>query len=393
MPEKPENEAWIVEQLSGLRFVIEDLKLQRAIDKGKELIADSRYKSLSKDSRCKVKQHLLYCYEIADLDDEFEALESEMRDEGFIKEHDTLRRFTRTFMKRQFQETIEAAQQCIDTWDGAGRDSLLSFAKVFLLLARAYTENLSVEETIDKILDENENFIYPTDEVEDEALVYQLIGYVYGEHYHDYVNSVRFLNRSYRVGYDSMVLETLGAAYYNLGIYDATDADGRIPDLRRIDQKALYKARECYLMIIAKADDLFWSGTMRRMGLCVYNTFVFQQDNYRILTIYQDIKKYLPNLTNDEWRDIEMKFARVSAQKGKIDTKEFPHITTKDSILIEAIAKTSKCTNLIEDVTANVPAAQISNLSQFAKEVRETIRYLENAVRRIDKKERVPMYV
>ena len=132
-----------------------------------------------------------------------------MRDEELVKEHDTLRRFTRTFMKRQFQETVEAAQQCIDTWDGSGQDSLLSFAKAFLLLAKAYTENLPVKETIDKLLDENENFIFPTDEIEDEALVYQMIGYVYGEHYHDYVNSVRFLNRSYRVGYDSIVLERL----------------------------------------------------------------------------------------------------------------------------------------------------------------------------------------
>ena len=61
---------------------------------------------------------------------------------------------------------------------------------------------------------------------------------------------------------------------------------------------------------MGKADELFWSGTMRRIGLCVYNTFVFLQDNYRIFTIYQDIKKYLTQLTDDEWRDIEMKYAK-----------------------------------------------------------------------------------
>lgn len=391
--EKSENEKWIEEQLSGLRCIIEDLKLQKAIDQAKELIADARYVNVSQDSRRKVKQYLLYCYEIADMDDEFEALEADMRESGLIKEHDTLRQFTRSFMKRQFQETVEAAQHCIDNWDRSERDSLLSFAKAFLLLAKAYTDNLPVEETIGKLLDEHEDFIFPTDEIEDEALVYQMIGYVYGEHYHDHVNSVRFLNRSYRVGYDSMVLETLGAAYYNLGVYDATDENGKIPDWRKIDQKALYKARECYLIIKSKADDLFWEGTMHRMGLCVYNTFVFLQDNYRILTIYQDVKKYLPKLTDDEWRDVELKYARVSAQKGEIDTKEFPHITTKDGILLEAIAKASKCANLIEDVTANVPVDQISGLSPFAREIRKTLHDLENAVRRIDRADRVPMYV
>lgn len=395
---KNENEVWIGEQLTGLRLIIEDLKLQKAIDKGKELATDPRYASLSKDFQRKVKQYLLYCYEIADMDDEFERLESEMCDSGLIKEHDTLREFTRTFMKRQFQETVNAAKHCIDTWedsdrDGLERDSLLSFAKAFLYLAKAYTEDLPVEETIGKLLDEHENFIFPTDEIEDEALVYQMIGYVYGERYHDHINSVRFLNRSYRVGYDGMVLESLGAAYYNLGVYDATDENGKIPDWRKIDQKALYKARECYLIIKSKADDLFWEGTMHRMGLCVYNTFVFLQDNYRILTIYNDVKKYMPKLTDDEWRDVEMKYARVSAQKGEIDIKEFPHITTKDCILLEAIAKASKCANLIEDVNANVPADQISGLLPFAKEIKDTIRYLEDAVRRIDRADRVPMYV
>jgi len=76
-----------------------------------------------------------------------------------------------------------------------------------------------------------------------------------------------------------------------------------------------------------------------------------------------------------------------------VNTEEFPHITTKDKILLDAIARASKCGNLIEDVTANVPADQIKNIPQFAKEIRETTRELESAVRRIDRNERVPMYV
>ncbi len=388
-----ENENWIKEQLLALRVIIEDLKLQKAIDKGRELVSDPRYETLSKDSQRKVKQYLLYCYEIADLDGEFEALELDMRERGLIKGHDTLRQFTRSFMKRHFHETVDVAQHCIDTWNGSSRESLLSFAKVFLLLAKAYTEELPVEQTIGKLLDDHERFNLPTDEIEDEGLVYQMIGYVYGEKYHDYVNSVRFLNRSYQIGFESIVLESLGAAYYNLAIYDATDEDGKIPDARKIDFKSLYKARECYLIIKGKADELFWSGTMRRMGLCVYNTFVFLNDNYRILTIYEDIKKYLPNLNDEEWRDVEMKCARISAQKGEINTAEYKHITSRDEILLNAIARASNCLNLIEDVSANVPQDQIRNMPQFARGIRETTRYLENEVRIIDRRDRVPIYV
>lgn len=129
------------------------------------------------------------------------------------------------------------------------------------------------------------------------------------------------------------------------------------------------------------------------MGLCVYNTFFFLQDNYRVLTIYQDIKKYLPALKDDEWRDIEMEYAWISAQKGEIDTSEFVHLATKDRVLLDAQAKASRCANRIEDATANVPRDQLKNLQGLAKEMRETIHCLENAVRRIDRFECVPMYV
>lgn len=390
---KSEEEKWIDEQLSGLRCIIEDLKLQKAIDKGNELIQDSRYSNLSKESRRKIKQCLLYCYEIADMDNEFEQLETQMRAEGLIKGHDVLRELTRTFMRKQFHETIDAAQHYIDESDEPKNQNLLSFAKAFRLLAMAYTEDLAVEDTIGKLLDENERFIYPTDEIEDEALVYQMIGYVYGEHYHDYVNSVRFINRSYRVGYDSIVLESLGAAYYGLAMHDAIEADGRVSDTSRIDKKSLYKARECYLIIKSKADDLFWAGTMRRVGLCIYNTFVFLQDNYRILTVYPDVKKYLPQLNNNECRDIEMKYAMISAQKGEINVKEFTHITAKDEIVLKSIARASKCSNLIEDATANIPADQIGNVQQLARQIRDTTRYLERYVRLIDRKERIQIYV
>ena len=193
--------------------------------------------------------------------------------------------------------------------------------------------------------------------------------------------------------YDSIVLESLGAAYYGLAMHDAIEADGRVSDTSRIDKKSLYKARECYLIVKSKADDLFWAGTMRRVGLCIYNTFVFLQDNYRILTVYPDVKKYLPQLNNNECRDIEMKYAMISAQKGEINVKEFTHITAKDEIVLKSIARASKCSNLIEDATANIPADQIGNVQQLARQIRDTTRYLERYVRLIDRKERIQIYV
>ena len=389
------DEEWIKEQLTALHAIIEDLKLQKAIDKGKEIISNPKYLSVSKDSQKKAKQYLLYCYEIADLDDEFEALEADMRDSGLIKAHDNLRQLTRSFMKRNFQETIEAAQAYIQDFDGSGSVSMLSIAKAFLALARAYTLDLPVDQTIGQLIDEQENFILPTDEIEDTALIYQMIGYVYGEKYHDHVNSVRFLNRSYRIGFDSIVLESLGAAYYNLGVYEATDENGKIPDVRKIDRKSLYKARECFLFVIGKADELFWKGSMLRVGMCVYNTMVFLQDNYRILSLYPNVLEYvIPNKEVDEddfWRDVEMKQARIIAQSGTIKTSDYPHIRRIDRILLESMAETAKCENILEHAAVEPPPKEIKwRIEEYLKGV---IQDTESVVRQIDKPLRLALYI
>ena len=49
--------------------------------------------------------------------------------------------------------------------------------------------------------------------------------------------------------------------------------------------------------------------------------------------------------------------------------------------------------SLIEDVTANVPTKQIRGLLEIANEITDTLNFLEIAVEKIEKSERVPVYV
>ena len=388
-----ECEQWINDQISACRCYIDGLQLQKAIDIAKDAIEDSRISACNKDSQKRLMQYLLYCYEIGDLDEAFDLLEEDMRNRGLLEKYDVLRHMSRSFMKRNYRETILVAEEYLS--QKQEKKTLVVCAKVFLLLARAYEENLSVEESIGKLLDEHENFVFDTEHEDEVAFIYQLIGYVYGEKYHDYVKAVRFLNRSYRIGSDNVILESLGAAYYFLGIFDATGEDD-IVDCRKVDRNDLYKARECFLLIIQKADTLFWAGTMRRVGLCVYNTFVFLNDNYRILTIYPDVKKYiiLPEEKDIDkfWRDIEMKYARVAAMSGNINTLDYPHIFSSDKFLLETIAKTSQCTELIERATVDLKFRRIRN-RELEKKIKDVIKETENNVRRIDNKDRLPIYV
>lgn len=389
-----DKEKWINDQISACRCYIDGLQLQKAIDTVNDAIKDSRFSFCNKDSQKRLMKYLLYCYEIGDLDVEFDLLEKDMRDRELLEKYDVLRHMSRSFMKRKYDETIDVAEKYLT--ENHENKALFACANAFLFLAKAYEEQLPVEETIGKLLDEHENFLLDTETEDETAFIYQLIGFVYGERYHDYVNAVRFLNRSYRVGFNAIVLESLGAAYYFLGISGATGED-KMVDLKKVDRKALYKARECFLIIIQKADALFWEGTMRRVGLCIYNTFVFLNDNYRILTIYPDVKKYITPPEGEEpdkfWRDIEMKYARIVAQSGNVNTMDYPYIHLSDKFLLETISRTSQCMEMLEKATADLRPIHIRKNVELKKSIKAIINETENNVRKIDRKDRLPVYV
>ena len=388
--QNPFDDQWLADQFTACRLLIDELQLQKAIDVAKAAIADNRFENCNKDVQKRLMQLLLYCYEIGDLDSEFETLEQEMRDRDLLKKHDVLRHLTRSFMKKEYSETIVVADDCIR--DINSGKVLLVYAEVFRLLAKAYVEDLPVEKTIGILLDEHENFIYERDGFEDSPLIYQMIGYVYGDKYRDYVNAVRFANRSYQIGFDRIVLETVGAAYYYLGIMDATREDGSV-DFIKLDNKSLYKARDYFLTIIKKADALYWAGTVRRVGLCIYNTFVFLQDNYRILTIYPDIKKFI-NISEDGnfWRDIEMKQARVLAHAGKINFTEYQYITETDKLFLETLVKTGQCASCLEQAMVQFSLTQYRPI-EMENYLQKTIVETENVIGQLDQKDRLPVYI
>lgn len=400
-------EKWLKEQMAAIRCSIEDLKLQTAIDDSRAIIEDERFSSCKKDSQKRLMQYLLYCYEIGDLDSEFDALEQEMRERGLLKKYDALRHLSRSFMKKQYRKTISVAEECLADPENGLKRSLVAFAKTFRVLAKAYEEKLTVEYSIGTLLNEYEECIYEVESPEDASLIYQMIGYVYMDRYRNHVNAVRFLNRSYGMGFDTVILESLGAAYYFLGIADATREDETV-DYQRIDRKSLYKARECFLIVMGKADSLFWAGSVRRLGVIIYNTFVFLNDNYRVLTIYPDLKKYVtepifknisgegtaPQIQSafDFWRDIEMKYARVVAQSGVINVQDYDHLKRTDKLFLDTLALTTDCFHKVENAiaTLSVPRMKQTGLDRFIKKV---IAEAENNVMEMDRRDRVQIYI
>lgn len=372
---------WLVVQTEKVRAYIDDVKFQNAIDTAKMAIKDQRFEKCSKKVACTHMKHLLYCYEACLLDDEYEALEQEMQKRGFLEGHDPLRWITFNFGKKQFKETIAFTEALLQKSDLDERVKIV--AEVYASISCAYVEDAPVEETIGKFLDEKECLNIKIEDMGTEALVYQMLGYVYGEHYKQYVKSVRCLNRAYRLGQDHAVLESLGCAYHLLAIHDALKEDHTI-EIEKVDRSSLYKARECFLILLDKADELYLRAMMKREGGIIYDTFFFEQDNYRILTLYPILIKNSPDDAKMK-RDFEMKYAKTVCQSGQIDLTQFHHLTKADKILLSILKEEQDALHRL-DFTNSEDLRRISNLD---KKLYNVIDKVEQNLEQIDEKEQL----
>lgn len=372
---------WLVVQTEKVRAYIDDVKFQNAIDTAKMAINDQRFEKCSKKVACTHMKHLLYCYEACLLDDEYEALEQEMQKRGFLEGHDPLRWITFNFGKKQFKETIAFTEALLQKSDLDERVKIV--AEVYASISRAYVEDAPVEETIGKFLDEKECLNIKIEDMGTKALVYQMLGYVYGEYYKQYVKSVRCLNRAYRLGQDHAVLESLGCAYHLLAIHDALKEDHTI-EIEKVDRSSLYKARECFLILLDKADELYLRAMMKREGGILYDTFFFEQDNYRILTLYPILIKNSPDDAKMK-RDFEMRYAKTVCQSGQIDLTQFHHLTKADKILLSILKEEQDALHRL-DFTNSEDLRRISNLD---KKLYNVIDKVEQNLEQIDEKEQL----
>lgn len=383
-----DNEKWIEEKCSACNQNIDDFQLQWAIDIAREAIADPRFNLCNAASQKKLMQILLYCYEIGDLTDEFDALEADMRNRHLVRDYDRRRHMTKSFMQRDFTETLKVAKECIR--ECKDDKSLFFMAKAFQYLVGAYLEDLPEEQTIGKIIDSHENIICGTG---NKVLFYQLIGIVYNEKYADHQKAVRYFNRAIQIGSDNIILESLGNAYYQLAIAAATK-ENVIIDPGRMDRDALYKAREIFLKIWQKADGLFWAGTMRRYGLQIFNTFFFYNDCYRVMALYPDVVKYVqPPKDVDEnmfWRDIELKHARNELLTGIITVH--PHFTKEDIDCLGLEAEIRYCIQQLENIMT-VRTYCSPDLTGHECKTRRVITLFESRIQSIPQEKKLPFYI
>ena len=97
-----QDDEWLEEVTSECRDHILGLKLLNGIRIAKEAIEDERFDGCDPELQKTLMQCLLYCYEIGDIDEEFDALEDEMRRRGLVEKYDVLRHVIRSFSRKEY---------------------------------------------------------------------------------------------------------------------------------------------------------------------------------------------------------------------------------------------------------------------------------------------------
>lgn len=320
--EPARDESWLSEQIPIIRALIDDLKIQSAIEMGEKLLADDRYPACQDRTKLLLTRHLAYCYDICNMDGKSEELERRMRGDGLIAMHDNKRWMQKLFMDQRYDELLEYTASI------GKEDESKELAVFFQNMAEAFVLQKPPEETVGLYVDENERLRRPAEDADAESYYMQIIGYVYSQCYQLHEKAVRCLNRSYRVGAKPIVLENLGAIYYQFAIRDAVE-EGKII-LERINKKHLYKARSCFLIVLEKEDEPCLREAVRRVGWQMFQTFSFLDDVYWIIKTYPYIDKWFDFKTLADRRSVEIRYAETVARGGNVDVDSFSALTEQD---------------------------------------------------------------
>ncbi len=318
------NEVWLTEQLPVMRAYIDDLKIQKAMELGEGLLADDRYPVCQKGTKLLLMRHLAYCYDICGFHRKGEDLEYRMIQEGLIAEHDADRWMQKLFMDQRYDELLAYAAT-IDE-----RDEASEWASLFKSMGEAFVLHKPPEETVGQYIDENERLRISVKDADTEAFYLQIIGYVYDQCYRIYEKAIRCMNRAYRISAKPIILENLGASYYQLAIRDAIDKERIV--LERINRSHLYKARTCFLELLEKEEEPCLREAVRRIGWQMFHTFSYLQDMRGVLEVFPLLSKWFVFKTSVDRREVEIQYANVLTMSGNIDFSEFSALTDNDKL-------------------------------------------------------------
>lgn len=319
------RKSWIENERKKIQIYIDDLKLQNAIDTCKNTISNAEFNKCEEKQKFNIYHNLLEAYRLAREYDVYDKTVAEMHEAGIRGNGEHYSIAVRYFESFDYEKALEYADKALALNPAGNLELVLKQAIQVCMSGNPSISSLS------QIIGSNDQLlIKPKSEFEEES-IYLFLGYVFGSKFKETGRAVRCLNRSYQVGGNYIILETLALAYYFHSLNNAMkQEDVNAIDPFKIDQIELNKARDAFLLIITAADELYLKGMFGRIGLQIFKCFYYMNDGFRVLKHYNDLMKYCSFADKETLREVQINYVEFALRKGPVNLVDFTALSEYD---------------------------------------------------------------
>lgn len=297
-------DGWIEGERSRAQTYVDTIQLQQAIDACNAVLQNTEFQACDVQQKYEIYAVLREAYRLAREYDAYDRVSERMHAEGIRNKREPLIDAVRHFEDFKMEEAEQFIQQA------RALNPTGSVEKVFEQIIGIYQKNHADERELSIILGSRDQLLVEPKSAEEEALIYQIVGFTLSNKFRNTSRAIRCVNRAYECSGNYIVLETVGETYYLHSLRDA-EKEGRI-DMLKIDEASLGKARDAFLTVLTAADELYLKVMIRRIGPLVFKCFYFLHDDYRVYRHYRDRMKYFEFPNQEMLRDIQRCYLDVA---------------------------------------------------------------------------------
>lgn len=324
------RDSWIENERCKGQTYIDGLQLQKAILVSQRAIKNSEFQKCTDEQKYKIYTVLLSAYTLSCEYEICDQVIEEMHQAGIGSEKEDIIEAIRYFERLDYNKAEEFAEKALERNPYGNKEKVIMAA---ICVSKSMEADPSI---LAEFIDPNDQLlIKPKDEREEEFLYY-ILGLIFCNRFKELRRAIRCLNKSFQIGGNYIVLESLATAYYLYSLRDAYLEIGKDRvDPFKIDQDALGKGRDAFLRVLEAADEMWLKGTIRRVGPLMFKCFCFIQDNFRIYKHYHDLMKYFEFPNQDMLRDIQICYLGVATLREPVNLTEYTGLTEYDRKFFE----------------------------------------------------------
>lgn len=349
---------WIENERQKAQTYIDVLQLQKAVDTALAAIGNSEFEKCTVQQKYRIYSSVQEAYRLAREYDTYDRIAEQMVQKGITDDRDELMAAVRYYEAQDPQKALVRIQRALEKNPNGNKERILE------LVIRAETDETAEVSMLSQVLGPRDQLLVKPEDKEEEEFLYQMLGFVLSNRFRQTERAVRCINRAFEVSGNYIILETSGLIYYQHAIKNAIieESTDKI-DPRRIDQRALYLARDAFLQVFSSADEMWLKGTFRRAGLQIFKCFYFLHDNFRVYKHYQDVIRYSDFTQPGVKRDIQICYLDVAVKKGPVDLSQFDALTDHDKQFYELVMLLEKPMQLLcGEICRPVPEKELLDI-------------------------------